>query len=72
MKIEHNETISIGLKNECLLIGYWDWTKLKKPVLGMRVNGCLYKLASFNDEKSAEMFIDFMSKLLNGEVEDNG
>ncbi len=35
----------------------------KKPCLGVQIDNCLYKVASFNDETTADWFIEILEEM---------
>lgn len=35
----------------------------KKPCLAVQIDNCLYKVASFNDETSADWFIEILEEM---------
>lgn len=41
----------------------------KKPCLGVEIDNCLYKVASFNSEETADWFIEIVEEMF-GEVKE--
>ena len=58
---------SIGKADERILITHFP--NRKKPCLAVQIGNCIYKVASFNSEETADWFIEIIEEMF-GEVEE--
>lgn len=47
-------------KSSSISVEDWSFARLKKPVLCVTIENRAYKIASFNNEKCAELFKNFL------------
>ena len=63
-------TVAIKGNNDIMIrISKWDWAKLKKPVLSIRIGGRECKVASFNSDETAIWFSECLKEFLGLEEE---
>ena len=64
--------MGLGFKRNGVTIGISQQTHRKKPVLSVQYDGknVFHKVASFNDDKAADYFIDAMKSFLAGQLKE--